>query len=328
MLTAAFLLALGAQEKTDFEQKVLPILLRHCFKCHQGPYTQDGKTVQPKAELRLDGRGWIVQGGKSGKVLVPGNPAKSPMYALPALPPEHEDRMPSKGDPLTREEQETIRTWIAQGAEFGKWTGQPGGASFGDAPGPLLKPARVESVEALARDLKPLAADVIEAARKASGATLTPWQPGSPLLRVEFLSREEATGDAQVAALAPLASHVTHLNLGKTKVTDTGLAVLAGFARLTWLDLRQTAVTDAGLAKLAGLAELRSLNLFGTAVTDAALEPVVRLQHLETLYLRETKVTEAGVSKLKELLPAARIVHAFEAPVVPEGTGAARKRKK
>ena len=51
------------------------------------------------------------------KVVIPGKPDESSFYKLTTLPEDHEDVMPSKGDLLTKEEQETLRDWIAKGAK-------------------------------------------------------------------------------------------------------------------------------------------------------------------------------------------------------------------
>src|ERR1022692_2640089 len=52
-----------------FERKIRPILAGTCFKCHGGEKT-NGK-------LRVDSREMLLQGGRSGPALVPGDPDKS-----------------------------------------------------------------------------------------------------------------------------------------------------------------------------------------------------------------------------------------------------------
>src|SRR5690348_93854 len=55
-----------------FESHVRPILVDHCYQCHSA-----AKKV--KGELRLDTRAGVLKGGKSGAVIVPGEPEKSPL---------------------------------------------------------------------------------------------------------------------------------------------------------------------------------------------------------------------------------------------------------
>jgi hypothetical protein len=52
-----------------FENKVRPLLVRSCQKCH-GPEKQ-------KSDLRLDSLGAALAGGESGPALVPGKPGES-----------------------------------------------------------------------------------------------------------------------------------------------------------------------------------------------------------------------------------------------------------
>jgi hypothetical protein len=49
---------------------------------------------------------------------VPNNPDKSPLYTLTILPKGHDDIMPPKGDPLTKEQTETLKQWILAGATW------------------------------------------------------------------------------------------------------------------------------------------------------------------------------------------------------------------
>jgi len=113
VVLAAASLANDAGEAVDFESDVWPILAEHCVTCH-GPYDQFG-------DLRYDSKERILEGGKNGKVMVPGEPDKSSMYMRVNLPADDLDVMPSEGELLTKEQIEVIRRWIAQGAEFGEW---------------------------------------------------------------------------------------------------------------------------------------------------------------------------------------------------------------
>ena len=71
-----------------------------------------------------------------------------------------------------------------------------------------------------------------------------------------------------VAKLASLES----LELDHTKVSDAGLAKLAGLTKLTDLALDSVDLTDAGVARLAEIRSLRQLDLYHTLVTDKGFE--------------------------------------------------------
>lgn len=94
----------------DFEKDVKPILADQCFRCH-------GKKA--KGGLRLDSREAALKGGDSEIAAVaPADPGKS--HLLEMIDPETagEDIMPPKGEPLSKEQRETLRDWIAQGAAW------------------------------------------------------------------------------------------------------------------------------------------------------------------------------------------------------------------
>lgn len=102
--------AAQAAEPVDFGKHVEPILIRRCSECH-GP-------DQQKSGLRLDSRGAALKSGKSGRLaVVPGEPESSEMLRR-VTSTDPDEVMPTKGPPLTPEEVEVLRQWVAQGAEW------------------------------------------------------------------------------------------------------------------------------------------------------------------------------------------------------------------
>jgi Protein of unknown function (DUF1553)/Protein of unknown function (DUF1549)/Planctomycete cytochrome C len=90
-----------------FENKIRPILVQHCYKCHS---TEGGK---PKGGLRLDNRPAVLKGGDSGPTLVPGQPDQS--LLLKALRHEAELKMPPKAR-LSDQVIADFRQWVQMGA--------------------------------------------------------------------------------------------------------------------------------------------------------------------------------------------------------------------
>jgi len=113
---------------------------------------------------------------------------------------------------------------------------------------------------------------------------------------------------------------VRGLVFGGAKATDTTLAHLKGLHSLQRLQMSCIVkVTDEGLANLAGLSELRSLYLGFSEITDRGLVHLKRLQNLEKLAFSTIKanITDAGLEHLKGLnrlrelrLGAARVTEA------------------
>ncbi|HEY7426666.1 MAG TPA: PSD1 and planctomycete cytochrome C domain-containing protein, partial [Gemmataceae bacterium] len=109
---ASPLFAAGGEDA--FNTRVRPILAKHCFKCH-GP---DEKAR--KARLRLDQRQAARRGGKSGRpAIVSGQPEQSEL--IQRIFAEDEEEVmppPHTKNPLSMEEKQILKRWIAEGADY------------------------------------------------------------------------------------------------------------------------------------------------------------------------------------------------------------------
>ncbi|MFM9068632.1 MAG: DUF1549 domain-containing protein, partial [Planctomycetota bacterium] len=108
-LAVCLLLAPGAAAADlQFNRDVRPILAEHCFSCH-GP-----DKMSRKADLRLDQREVAVE----TKAIAPGKPQESHLWArIQATDPDEVMPPPTKKR-LTDAQKETLRQWIAGGAEY------------------------------------------------------------------------------------------------------------------------------------------------------------------------------------------------------------------
>lgn len=145
------------------------------------------------------------------------------------------------------------------------------------------------------------------------GALALPLAANTHALTIDFRSAAQTAGDAALETLAPVAQQVVWLNLAATKVTDAGLARLAGLKNLQRLHLERTGIGDDGLAHLRDLTELRYLNLYGTKVSDKGLEHLKGLKKLRSLYVWQTQVTEAGAEALVKAIPGLYVNRGWEA---------------
>lgn len=299
------LIAPATQAAVNFEKDLLPVITKKCLDCHKAPVEENGKKKEPKAGLRLDASWAILKGSEDGPVLTPGAPDKSGIYESVTLPKDEDGHMPSKGEDLTAAEIKLLKTWIAEGADFGGWVGSTEGMPLG-AQTATTKPFKPRPHDlfyaSLEKDLKPLS-DAVLATAKAAGAQVAPVKVESPLVRVDFLTGVSKCDDAKVAAILPLKDNIVQLELGRTIITDAALKTIAQLPRLVSLDLRQTKITDAGLEALIGLKKLQTLNLYGTEVTDAGLKHLAKLKSLKNVYLWQSKATEAGVKQLNAAIP-------------------------
>ena len=107
----AFLLVGPATKAVpDFSGEVRPLLEKHCLKCH-GPEKQKG-------DLRFDTKEGAFKADESGeKAIVPGHASQSRLIKLVSSK-DDDERMPSKGDPLSAAQIDLLKRWIDSGAEW------------------------------------------------------------------------------------------------------------------------------------------------------------------------------------------------------------------
>ena len=288
---------------------------------------------KPKGDIRLDAAWAMLKGNKDTIPVVAKDITKSAIIQVTTLPKDDDKFMPpeGKGDPLTPEEVNKLKTWIIEGADFGGWEGNLDGkpAEAVVVPKAPLKDREHDLLyKKLAEGLKPSSEETLKKVAE-SGAQVVPLQPGSPLLHVDFLTGVTKCNDESLAALSPIKENVAHLDLARTEITDGAFKSILMCTRLARLDLRKTKVTDKALEQLTAAKNLVYLNLFGTEITDAGLVSLAKIKTLRNVYLSDTKVTEAGVAKLKAALPKAEIVGnvVITAPAEKAG-GGMRKGKK
>ncbi|MGE9267194.1 MAG: DUF1549 domain-containing protein, partial [Verrucomicrobiales bacterium] len=96
------------KDGVHFYDEVYPILKEKCFSCHQGE--------KAKGDLRLDTLAAAIEGGEfDGPAIEPGDAEHSALIDR-IREDDPEAVMPPKGDPLSKEPQDTIARWINEGA--------------------------------------------------------------------------------------------------------------------------------------------------------------------------------------------------------------------
>ena len=254
-----------------YRLSIAPILDAHCVVCHDAN--------KQKGKLRLDSYAWIMHGGEDGPVIKPGDPAGSDLYRRITLPPDDDDFMPSDGKPpLPPDAVRLIEHWIATGAS----------ATLSDHFVPVGVAAPAAPPPA-APDYRPFLPQ-LAALEVALGLRLVPRsQVPTDGIILRTVSAPGRCDDAALARLAPVAALIVDAELARTKVTDAGVKILAGFPNLRSLDLSYTAVTSAQLGRLAALPHLYKLNLTATAIDAAGLAQLRRARGLRQIYYFQTK---------------------------------------
>ncbi len=120
-------LALAADPKpVDFAHDIVPLLKKHCVKCHAGDSKKGGFSFNTRSEL--------IEGSENGPVIENGKADESRIIQV-VLSTDADERMPPEGERLGRSEVDLLKRWINEGT---KW--EDGFAFKAPAYEPPLKP--------------------------------------------------------------------------------------------------------------------------------------------------------------------------------------------
>ena len=278
---------------------IAPIFDRSCVQCH--------KAEKSKGRLRMDTYAMILEGGKEGAALEPGNAHDSNMIFRIELEEDDEEHMPPEGKPqLSADELTVLKWWIDSGADPEKKVKDlelpdPVRKALDEVAGSLIK---TSAAAPMSDELK----QKIDGISKEMSGALSYEAADSQLLVFTAVSMRDGFDDAEFGKLSPVLSELSSLDLASTGITDQSVEKLTGAKNLRTLRLSQTKVGDASLDTLARLKSLESINLYGTEVTDVGVEKLKALPNLKRLYLWHTQVTPEAIERLQKEMPDCEIV--------------------
>jgi len=282
-----------AEEKVDFAKSVQGVFEARCIDCH-------GSKKQ-KGDLRLDS-----QEAAFAEVIKPGKSGDSELYKHISLPADHEDIMPPKGDPLTKEQIALIKQWIDEGAAWPKGLvlisakeRAAAKAAANKLPEPEIKEAPVSDGEKAAIAKLSSGEGIGD---KSSAPLVMTLAQNTKLIYANFRLIGKDVNDGHLAPLADI-QNLSELDLANTQITAAGLGHIKGNKNLTKLSFANTSIDDAALKQIKGLTNLMSLNLYNTKVTDAGLASLKDMKFLRKVYAWQSGVTEQGAAELKKTLP-------------------------
>lgn len=280
---------------------IRPILEQKCTSCHNPD--------KLKGELILTDPKSIMKGGKSGKLIVPGNPQMSLLLQRVHLPMEEKKHMPPSGKTqLTLQEISLLTLWVKQKADFNKkLTDLPVSDSLRVMAAAFLQPhSQQEAYDFPAADedkVKSLNTDY---------RTILPLARESPALAVNIYNAS-AYHVKQLDELVDIHKQVISLNLNKMPVKDADVKSIAKFENLRKLDLNFTDVSAAGLKELAGLKYLQNLTLSGTKLNLNDLKGLLpQLKSVKTVAVWDTKLSAADVLQLQQANKGMTIIGGFK----------------
>jgi len=283
-----------------YEDLVQPVFEK-CTGCHNAD--------KEKGQLILTDMESILKGGKSGPLLVPGNPAISLLLERIHLPEADRKHMPPTGKPqLTDTEEKLLYLWIRDRAEYKKKVVDlaPGDSLRLLATSLLQPAAETEAYDFASADEK------VIAKLRSNYRIIYPIAAGVPALAVNIYYRA-GYSPKMIAELSAIKDQVVALDLSKMPVHDAELQTIAQFSNLRSLNLNFSDITGRTLNQLSGLKHLQSLSLAGTPLGAEGVKNIQSgFKSLREVALWNSALSTGDLARLKTSRPEVRLLDGFK----------------
>jgi uncharacterized membrane protein len=273
-----------------FADLVKPIFDAKCSSCHNAE--------KKSGKLSLESISSILEGGKEGPGIKPGDPEKSEIIKRISLPSRSKKFMPVNGQtPLTWQETELIRWWssVVSSADKKMMDVKP--------PPEIRKHAAAylgitiqgdaDSYPLSQIQAPPLNNEVVEPLRH-SGFTIKYLHHEPAILDVTLPPMNKTRFDTLLSSLLAVKDNILWLNLSGNRVSDHDLDIVSRFTNLQRLRLDRTSITDQGMRSLVKLSYLQSLNVSQTGVTIEGIRALRNMNSLKRVYVWNSRVATNG----------------------------------
>lgn len=284
-----------------FQDVIQPIFESKCMGCHNPDKLKGG--------LMLINEASVLKGGRTGKLIVPGQPQISLLLQRIHLPADEKKHMPPAGKTqLTPAEMNLLYLWVKENADFKKKViDLPANDSLRIIAATVLQPAEAteEKYDFAAADDK--------AIKKLNNnyCGIYSLSSGSPALAVNIYNKSGYTPKV-LTDLNEIKKQVVSLDLHKMPVKDAELKTIAKFENLRTLNLNFTDITGSTLKELTSLKYLRSLAIAGDKLSPHVLDQLKAFKSLNELTIWNTGLSVAEIQQLKKAYKKVQFIEGFK----------------
>ena len=274
------------KDGTVYQDLILPILTKKCISCHNESKSKGG--------LKMHDFTNIMKGGKSGPVIVTGNPDESEIIKRLLLPHTDEHHMPPKGkSPLSDSEIAIIQFWIKNGADKSFIVGNiPREDPINNFLPTIL--AEQAPVEPEIPSQKPLSPSILQTLNS-QGVVMIPLDEKKNLYKANLTK----VNDLAIKDLKKIIPNLISVSIQDKNITKDWLMMLSNFTHLRTLQLQNCTFEKGIVWNLSTLSDLHTINFTGSNSTNPdqtqiQLPPSVRQlylynSNLKTYFLKELK---------------------------------------
>lgn len=280
-----------------YKDVINPIFTAKCVQCH-------GKTKQ-KGNLAMYDFEQLLQGGKSGKVVLSGDALKSELIHRVFMDKDDKKHMPPLGkDQLLKSEVDIIFWWIQHGMDNREkvsavLSSDTVRAYFASMP--KIPQLDLGNVPQVSKDTIALVTQ--------QGFVVNPIYKGSNFVDISAVNAATA-GDNQAKILKLIATQIAWLDISNTKISDASMVDISTFTHLVRLNIRNNQIADQSINQINQLVHLEVLNIVGTKITDAGLLQLAKLPALKKIYCSNTAITKEGIAAFAQTKPLVEIIGA------------------
>ena len=302
------------QDAKLYEDVVLHTMTQKCVQCHGAD--------RQKGMLRLDGKEWILKGGKNGAVIDIKSPENSEILKRIQLAQNDEHHMPPKDkDQLSDEELVLLKWWLVGGAEFDKKVALiKKDSKIEAALKSFHQKIKSEATTEVVRETVNAISSETKLKLEQAGWVLSPLSATENYVRVVGFNLQIPLNEA-LKELTQIKNQVAELKLSFKNISDTNIVVLKDFKNLEKLWLDHTLITDKSLPSINGFSKLTYLNLSNTAVTAKGLSLLNPNSMIEKIYVFNSGIQKNELTSISKTMTHTSIVTASDSmEFVPSDT--------